>query len=116
MTLVHNTGAAFGLGAKWSMSFFVVTSILAIGLVVYLLVRLKPEERIPRWALILILSGAIGNLIDRIRQGYVVDFLDFYFKTHHWPAFNVADSCITVGAALFFLDLLMKPKPGRTTG
>jgi signal peptidase II len=118
LTLVHNTGAAFGLGAKWSMSFFVTTSVLAICLVNYLLIRLRPEERIPRWALTLILSGALGNLIDRIRQGYVVDFFDFYVRRYHWPAFNIADACITVGAGLFFLEMLLRPKKadaGSTT-
>jgi signal peptidase II len=115
LTLVYNTGAAFGLGAKWSMGVFVTTSVIAIALVVYLLVRLRPEEKMGMWALTLILSGAIGNLTDRIRLGYVVDFLDFYVGKSHWPAFNVADSCITVGAALYFLDILSTQRGTKTT-
>jgi signal peptidase II len=106
LTLVHNTGAAFGMGARWSQHFFVIVSILAVGVIGYLFFKLKPHEWLSRWGLVLILSGALGNLADRLRFGYVVDFLDVYMKTRHWPSFNVADSAITVGAILFGIDLL----------
>lgn len=107
LTLVHNKGAAFGIGNKWAMPFFVAISFVAIIVVINLYLRLKVEERLSRWGLTLILAGAIGNLTDRIRLGYVVDFLDVYVGRHHWPAFNVADSCITTGACLFALDMLL---------
>lgn len=113
LTLVHNTGAAFGIGAKWSTPFFVVSSLIAMAVVSYIFFRLKPGEELSRWGLVLIMSGALGNLIDRLRFGYVVDFLDVFVGKYHWPAFNVADSAITVGAVLFAIDLIWPPK-GKT--
>jgi signal peptidase II len=110
LTLVHNTGAAFGVGNRWSTTFFVLTSLAALGVIIYLFVRLKPSERFSKRGLILIMSGAIGILVDRIRFGYVVDFLDAYVGKLHWPAFNVADAAITVGAVLYAIDLLWPSK------
>lgn len=110
LTLVHNTGAAFGLGNRWPMWGFVIISLVAIGLVGFLLTKMDPSEKLSRAGMVLITSGAIGNLVDRIRFGYVVDFLDVYIGKHHWPAFNVADSYITIGACLFALDLFLHPK------
>ena len=109
-TLVYNRGAAFGQGRQLPMVFFIVVSAIALGVVGYLYRRLKPEEGCSRWGLALIFSGAVGNLIDRIRLGYVIDFVDLYVGRYHWPAFNVADACITVGAVLFALDLIRRPK------
>jgi signal peptidase II len=112
LTLVHNTGAAFGVGRAWSMPFFVVASLVALGVVGYLFHRLDSSEKGSLWGLVLILSGAIGNLVDRIRFGYVVDFLDVFVGAYHWPAFNVADAAITMGAGLFALDLLRNRNKG----
>ncbi len=114
LTLVHNTGAAFGIGTKWSMPFFVVTSLIALAVVGYLFIRLTPKEKYSFFGLILIMSGAIGNLVDRIRLGYVVDFLDIFIGKYHWPAFNVADSAITVGAICYAIDLVWPKKENIT--
>ncbi len=116
LTLVHNTGAAFGLGTHWSVPIFIVTSIVAVGVILYLFMKLDEYEWLSRWALVFILAGALGNLVDRIRTQYVVDFLDVFFRTHHWWTFNVADSCITVGAILFGLDILLKRRRNRSGG
>ncbi len=112
LTLVHNTGAAFGIGHRWSLIFFVVISFVALGVIGYLFHRLKEHELLPMWALVLIMSGAVGNLVDRLRFGYVVDFFDAYVGRHHWPAFNVADAAITIGAVLFALDMILPKKKG----
>jgi signal peptidase II len=106
----HNTGAAFSFlagEAGWQRFFFIGIALAASVLIVYLLKKHAAE----RWfcvALSLILGGALGNVIDRVRLGYVIDFLDFYYASWHFPAFNVADSAITVGAALLILDSLRK--------
>jgi signal peptidase II len=111
---VRNTGAAFGIGANASSR--LVPLLLNIGaiavfcvVVVYAL-RSAVSDRLLQTGLHLILGGAIGNLLDRFRFGYVVDFLDVYAGTHHWPAFNVADSAICIGIALLFLDMRKKPE------
>ena len=106
----HNTGAAFSFlagEAGWQRFFFIGIALAASVLIVYLL-RKHAAERWFCLALSLILGGALGNLIDRVRFGYVIDFLDFYYAGWHFPAFNVADSAITVGAALLILDSLRK--------
>ena len=109
LTYVRNTGAAFGIFAgsheAFRLPFLVIVSIIAIGVIVVMLKRLHEKETGLITALTFILGGAIGNLIDRILYGEVIDFLDFYWSTYHWPAFNVADSFITVGVAitLFYL-------------
>jgi signal peptidase II len=115
LVLVHNTGAAFGVGNRWSTTFFIVTSVVALGVVGYLSLRLRPEERFSQWGLALIMSGAIGNVVDRVRFGYVVDFFDAFIGQHHWPAFNVADAAITIGAILYGIDLLW-PSKGKADG
>ncbi len=115
LMLIHNTGAAFGLGRTWGMNFFLVTSAAAIGVVIYLFSKLAEEEVLSRIALTLILAGAIGNLVDRVRLGYVVDFFYFHIGRHYWPAFNIADSCITVGAILFAIDLMKKKSEAAHT-
>ena len=106
----HNTGAAFSFladEAGWQRFFFIGIALAASVLIVYLL-RKHAAERWFCLALSLILGGALGNVIDRVRFGYVIDFLDFYYAGWHFPAFNVADSAITVGAALLILDSLRK--------
>ncbi len=116
---VRNTGAAFGIGAN-TESQLVPVVLNAGALVVFFAVvvyafRAAVTDRLLQTGLHLILGGAIGNLIDRFRFGYVVDFLDFYVRDHHWPAFNVADSAICIGIALLFLDMRRKPDEKRAT-
>ncbi len=113
LTHVRNTGGAFGfLAGKGTLGslFFMVVSLTATAVILFLIYRLKEEERIFPLSLSLILSGALGNLIDRIRYGEVIDFLDFYLFTYHWPAFNIADSSITLGIGLMVVDLLIHDK------
>ena len=106
MVLVYNKGAAFSFLSNapgWQTPLLIGFALVAIGIVSYLLVR-TPGRRMLSSGLALILGGALGNVIDRVRFGQVVDFLDFHAASWHWPAFNVADSAITVGAALLILD------------
>jgi signal peptidase II len=115
---VRNTGAAFGIGANAQsalMPFLLnAGAITVFCVVVAYAFRAAVSDRLLQAGLHLILGGAIGNLIDRFRFGYVVDFLDFFVGDHHWPAFNVADSAICIGIALLFLD--MKRRPEETVG
>lgn len=106
---VYNKGAAFGLLSTWSPTgvrlFFIVINLLIIAFLVFLYTRTSWEHRLFLWGYSLVVSGAVGNLIDRLRLGQVLDFLDFYLGRHHWPAFNVADSLICVGAGLLVLAM-----------
>jgi signal peptidase II len=107
----HNSGAAFSFLAGaggWQRLFFISVASIASAVIIYLL-RKHHRETLFSLALSLVLGGALGNLIDRIRWGYVVDFLDFFYGTYHWPAFNVADMAITGGVMLLILDSLRKP-------
>jgi signal peptidase II len=106
MVLVYNKGAAFSFlsdAGGWQTPALVVFAMVAIGVVGTFIVR-SPGRHMLCTGLALILGGALGNLIDRVRYGQVVDFLDFHAAGWHWPAFNVADSAITVGAALLILE------------
>ena len=110
LVLAHNAGAAFSFLAGaggWQRGFFVGIALIAAVAIVHLL-RKHHGQKIFSLALVLILGGALGNLIDRVRFGYVVDFLDFYVQSWHWPAFNVADMAITGGAALLIWDSMKK--------
>jgi signal peptidase II len=111
LTLVHNTGAAFGILAGESSplrtAFFLVVSVVAMGVVLWLLLRLRPEQKVEAVALSLIFGGAVGNVIDRIRFGKVIDFIDVFYRSYHWPAFNVADAAISVGVFLLFWCLIL---------
>ena len=115
---VRNTGAAFGIGANAESHIVpLMLNIGAIGVffvVVAYAFRTAVTDRVLQVGLHLILGGAIGNLIDRFRLGYVVDFLDVYVnwggQPHHWPAFNVADSAICIGIGLLFFDMRKKPE------
>ena len=111
MTLAHNYGAAFSFlnnASGWQRWFFVVlASVVSLVLLVWLL-RLSRQEWRTGLSLGLIIGGAIGNLIDRVQLGYVVDFIDVYFRDWHYPAFNVADSAITVGVVLLLLDAILQ--------
>ena len=115
LVLAHNKGAAFSFlsdAGGWQRWLFTAIAAGASIWIVWLLRRHAPQKMFS-FALALILGGALGNLIDRIAYGYVVDFLDFYWNTYHFPAFNIADSAITCGAALLFLDSF-KNKPEKT--
>ncbi|MEW5755170.1 MAG: signal peptidase II [Pseudomonadota bacterium] len=103
ITLAHNTGAAFSFLAQaggWQRWFFTGIAVAVSIAIVIWLRRLPSSERLEAAALALILGGAIGNVVDRIAHGYVVDFIDVYYGNYHWPAFNIADSAITIGAVL----------------
>ncbi len=118
LTYVRNQGAAFGFMAQAESSIrtflFLLIPILACVWLLFLIWQTKDSNKVLTMAYTLILTGAIGNLIDRVRFGYVVDFLDFYFKGAHFPAFNIADSCITIAAILliwdFFFQLYLSKK------
>jgi signal peptidase II len=106
LVLVYNRGAAFSFLAGaggWQREFFTIIALIASAWIIWLLYR-YPQQRLFSLALALVLGGAIGNVIDRVMIGAVVDFLDFHAFGWHWPAFNVADSAITCGAALLIWD------------
>ena len=112
---VHNHGAAFSFLADaggWQRWFFTGLGVVATVLMVWML-RKHPGQRLFCAAVSLILGGAVGNVVDRLIHGYVVDFLDFYWGTWHFPAFNLADSAITLGAILLILDELLRVRRGR---
>ena len=110
LTLVHNTGAAFGLLAGHTSIlrtiFFLGVSLLAMGVILWMVFRLPQDQKLELFALSLIFGGALGNVIDRARLGEVIDFIDVYYRTYHWPAFNVADSAITIGVILLVFRLV----------
>jgi signal peptidase II len=112
LTLVHNSGAAFGILAgersPLRTGLFLVVSIVAMGVVLWLLWRLRPGQKVEALALSLIFGGAVGNVIDRIRFGKVIDFVDVFYRSYHWPAFNVADAAISVGVFLLFWCLVIR--------
>jgi len=107
---VHNEGVAFGLLNDAHMPFkgWITTALAALALIGigFYARHVREDERLARIGLSLILGGAVGNLADRLRQSYVIDFMDVYWRGWHFWAFNVADACITVGAVLVFIDLL----------
>lgn len=116
ITHIHNPGGAFGLMADMSKAVrtvvFLLASSAAVGLILYFYVKTPPSYTLLGFGFALIFGGAIGNLIDRIRLGVVVDFLDFHIgNKFSWPAFNVADSAITVGIFIFGYHLLFKKMP-----
>jgi signal peptidase II len=116
---VRNTGAAFSFlaGASgWQREFFLLVGLAASTWIVWMLVRATREQRLFCAALSLILGGALGNVIDRVRLGGVVDFLHFHWGPHYWPAFNVADSAITCGAALLIVDAFRQGRKARSEG
>ena len=110
LVLVWNRGVSFGLfNSGAPMGVWILTG-LAVAIVAFLLVWLwRAESRLATVSLGLIIGGAIGNVIDRLHYGAVMDFLDFYIGAYHWPAFNVADSAIAVGAVLFVAESLFGP-------
>ncbi len=112
ITYVRNRGAAFSFlsDASWRLPFFIAVSLVAAVVILVALKKLRDDQRLAQAALAMIFSGAVGNLIDRVRLGEVIDFLDVYWKAHHWPAFNVADSLICIGVALMALDMFREER------
>ncbi|SFV58139.1 Lipoprotein signal peptidase [hydrothermal vent metagenome] len=111
IVLVHNLGVAFGFlndAGGWQKYFFITISSVASIFILGWFLKEPLKNQILLWALILILVGAVGNLIDRATLGYVIDFLDFHYQNYHWPAFNIADSSIFLGMILFIFDSLSR--------
>jgi signal peptidase II len=110
---VRNKGMAFGImnrpGADWGSLLLIGATLGAVALLLFWFYKLKAEDMGMAYPLSLILGGAAGNLLDRARLGEVIDFLDFHIGPYHWPAFNVADSAITVGTIWLALSLLFRP-------
>ena len=113
LVLVHNAGAAFSFlsdAGGWQRWFFTAIAVIAAVWITWLLRKFQ-YDKFFCFALALVLGGALGNLIDRIAYGYVVDFLDFYWDSYHFPAFNLADSAITCGAILLLMQSFVKREP-----
>jgi signal peptidase II len=115
LTHIRNSGVAFGLfssqpsGSKSLL--FVFVSMVAVVAILNFFHHTPDDKKAAQYGLILIFSGAIGNMIDRVLHNEVIDFLDFFYNDFHWPAFNVADSCITVGVAMMIIDLFRGHSP-----
>ncbi|MRR54289.1 MAG: signal peptidase II [Deltaproteobacteria bacterium] len=112
--IVHarNQGAAFGVlrDSSIRLPFLIGVSLFAAVVIVIIFCKLRPDQKLSAWGLSLVLSGALGNLIDRVRLGEVVDFLSVHWHGHYWPAFNVADSAICVGVGLLVFDMILEEK------
>jgi signal peptidase II len=117
LTYVQNRGAAFGILSDADLPYqsilFAVVSLAALGAIAAYAWRLPARSRLPQTALALIMGGALGNLLDRARLGYVIDFVDAYWGVHHWPAFNMADSAISIGVVLLVIDILRQSQAGE---
>lgn len=115
LTLLYNKGAAFSFlagAAGWQRWFFTVLGLVVACIIVFMLVR-HGHQRLFAWALALILGGALGNVIDRMLHGHVIDFILVYYQDNFFPAFNIADSAITVGAVMLVLDELLRVRRAR---
>ena len=111
-TLLYNKGAAFSFlsdAGGWQRWFFIILSVTISTVLIVWIYKLKSHEKLQTISIALILGGAIGNLIDRSIYGHVIDFIDIYYQHHHWPAFNIADSAISIGAVFLIIDSLKKP-------
>lgn len=109
LTLAYNRGAAFSFlsdAGGWQNAFFSTVAAVACAVIIYMLYRTRGRDPLLAFGLVFILGGAIGNLIDRLLYGHVIDFIDVYYRHWHWPTFNIADSAITVGAVMLILDAL----------
>ena len=115
LTHVRNSGVAFGIFSEQNSQLkpylLIFVSIIAIIAILVIFHQTGKEKRMVQGALVLVFSGAIGNLIDRVLHKEVIDFIDIFFNNRHWPAFNVADACITIGVMLLAVDLLVNSKP-----
>ena len=113
LTLAFNRGALFGFlndsDINWQRGLFIAAAFAAMGVILYLIRQLRPDDALGKIGLGLLLGGAAGNLVDRILIGRVVDFLDFYIGSAHWPAFNAADCGVSVGVALLLISLIRQP-------
>lgn len=112
LTLAYNEGAAFSFLSEqggWQRWFFALVAAVVVSVLVVWLSRLQ-RERLLAVSLSLVIGGAVGNLLDRVLIGHVIDFLDFFYQSHHWPAFNVADMAISIGVVLMFVDALVGRK------
>ena len=120
LVYVLNRGAAFGFlnraDITWQTYFFIAASVLAVLLIFHLVRSVTRRDPLLFTGLALILGGAIGNLIDRIRMGMVIDFLDFHLRDHHWPAFNVADIALSLGAAAIAVAYFRSRTHGSSSG
>ena len=117
MTLFYNKGAAFSFlsnAGGWQRWFLMTISFVFSLVLVFWLRNVDKNRKFLAWGLALILGGAIGNLIDRTLYGYVIDFIDFYYDYWHWPAFNIADSAISIGAGLLILDMFTYKETEQT--
>lgn len=115
-TLMHNTGAAFSFlhdAGGWQRWFFAVLAIVVSIVIVLWIKRLEQHEKWQAIALALILGGAIGNVIDRVWLGYVVDFIQVYYQQWYWPAFNIADSAISIGVAMIIIESIREYRAER---
>ncbi len=112
ITYLRNKGAAFSFLANFSyrLPFFILISVVAVAVILAVFHRLRSDQRFTAVALALIFSGALGNLIDRVRLGEVIDFLDAHWYDLHWPAFNVADSAICIGVAFLAIDMIIEER------
>jgi len=112
LTYVRNRGAVFGflagIDSWWRLPFFLTFSAVAVVLLAIFYIRSRPDQGLLRLSLALILAGAVGNIVDRLRFGYVIDFLDVHWHHYHWPAFNIADSVISVGICLMLLEAYLE--------
>ncbi|ABQ28457.1 signal peptidase II [Geotalea uraniireducens] len=110
ITYMRNKGAAFSFLSNFNyrIPFFILVSLVAVVVIISVIYKLRPDQKFAALSLSLILSGALGNLIDRVRLGEVIDFLDAHWYEHHWPAFNVADSAICVGVFLLAIDMFLE--------
>ncbi len=112
LTHIHNRGAIFGFFSQSDSQLLhimlMLATLVALALVVYYFFMTPPPKKLAKISLSLILAGALGNLIDRVFRGYVIDFLDLYVKKWHWPSFNVADSCVNIGAFLLVFIVFFK--------
>ena len=118
LVLVLNQGAAFGFLADssgWQRWFFVTVGIVISVFIMTTLLRNSPGSGLFRLGFTLILGGAVGNIVDRVRQGYVIDFVDLHWQAWHWPAFNVADVSISIGALVVLLDVFRSMRITRGT-
>jgi signal peptidase II len=115
ITYLRNKGAAFGILADSSfrLPFFILVSTVAVGVILAVIRKLREDHKLAAWSLALIFSGALGNLIDRVRLGEVIDFLYFHWYEHYWPAFNVADSAICVGVFLLAVDMFLEERRAK---
>lgn len=112
LTYTENRGIAFGMLGESDVRWLLVgISVTAIFIVVYYMMRAPASSRLLMWSLALLAAGISGNLVDRIRLGKVIDFLEFYYRDHYFPVFNIADTVITIGAGLMAIELFSAPQP-----